>query len=67
MEQPHHSEEAVFEAALQQPPDQGAAYIKSAYGENAQLRQSVQVLLRAHEKAGGFLSHPPLGICFRAE
>jgi hypothetical protein len=67
MEQQHHSEEAVFEATLQQPPDQRAAYIKSACGEYAQLRQSVQVLLRAHEKAGGFLNHPPLGICFGAE
>ena len=67
MERQHHSEEAVFEAALQQPPDQRAAYIKSACGEDAQLRQSVQVLLRAHEKAGSFLDHPPLSICFREE
>jgi hypothetical protein len=59
MEHPHHSEEAIFEAALQQPPDQRAACIKSACGEDAQLRQSVQVLLRAHEKPAAFWTTRP--------
>jgi serine/threonine protein kinase len=62
MDKPHQSEEAIFEAALQWPPEQRAAYVKGACGENAQLRQSVEALLRAHEKTGGFLDQPPPGL-----
>ena len=35
-----------------------AAYLAQACGNNAQLRQQVEALLQAHEKAGGFLDEP---------
>jgi len=35
-----------------------AAYLAQACGNDAQLRQRVEALLRAHEKAGGFLEEP---------
>ena len=62
MDKPRQSEEAIFEAALQEPPEQRAAYLKGACGEDAQLRQRVEALLRAHEKTGGFLDQPPPGL-----
>src|SRR5438034_480123 len=53
-------EEQVFEAALQFPtPDQRAAYVKGACGNDEKLRQRVEALLKAHEHAGGFLDQPP--------
>ncbi len=48
-------EEAIFDGALQLPPAQRAAYVDAACGADAELRRRVQVLLDAHEKAGGFL------------
>src|SRR5208283_773645 len=35
-----------------------AAYLAQACGKDAQLRQQVEALLQAHEKAGGFLEEP---------
>jgi serine/threonine protein kinase len=35
-----------------------AAYLAQACGNDAQLRQHVEALLQAHEKAGGFLEEP---------
>jgi len=53
-------EEQIFEAALQFPaPEQRAAYVKGACGNDEQLRQHVEALLKAHEQAGGFLDQPP--------
>src|SRR5438034_7022632 len=53
-------EEQVFEAALQFPtPDQRAAYVKGACGNDEKLRQRVEALLKAHEHEGGFLDQPP--------
>ena len=48
-------EEAIFDGALQLPPVQRAAYVDAACGPDTELRRRVQVLLEAHEKAGGFL------------
>jgi RNA polymerase sigma factor (sigma-70 family) len=36
-----------------------AAYLSQACGNDAQLRQQVEALLQAHEKAGAFLEQPP--------
>jgi serine/threonine protein kinase len=58
MDQPRQREETIFEAARQWPPEQRTAYIKGACGEDAGLRQRVEALLRAHEKAAGFLDQP---------
>src|SRR5208282_1199608 len=37
-----------------------AAYLAQACGNDVQLRQHVEALLQAHEKAGAFLEQPPL-------
>ncbi len=37
-----------------------AAYLTQACGNDAQLRQQVEALLQAHEKAGAFLEQPPV-------
>jgi len=51
-------EEAVFEAALELPADQRAAYLDKTCAGDADLRRRVQVLLGAFERAGGFMKHP---------
>src|SRR6266542_189590 len=53
-------EEEIFEAALQfATPEQRAAFVQGACGNNETLRQRVEALLKAHEDAGGFLDPPP--------
>ena len=39
--------EAVFEAALERPPHQQAAFLDQACGGDAELRREVESLLRA--------------------
>jgi serine/threonine protein kinase len=58
-------EASIFLEALEKPlPDERAAFLDQACGGNAELRRSVELLLRAHDKAGGFLadSPAPLGV-----
>src|SRR5262245_10432381 len=53
-------EASIFQAALSQPsPEDRAAFLDQACGGNADLRHSVELLLRAHDKAGGFLADSP--------
>jgi tetratricopeptide (TPR) repeat protein len=47
---------SIFDAAIEHPsPKERAAFLDSACGTNAELRQRIEALLRAHEEAGGFL------------
>ena len=39
-----------------------AAYLTQACGDDVQLRQHVEALLLAHEKAGAFLEQPPVAV-----
>src|SRR5947209_313735 len=58
-------EASIFLEALQKPsPDERAAFLDQACGGNPELRRSVELLLRAHDRAGGFLadSPAPLGV-----
>jgi serine/threonine protein kinase/Flp pilus assembly protein TadD len=56
-------EEHVFEAALQFPtPELRAAYLKGACGNDETLRQRVEALLKANERAGSFLDQPPAAV-----
>jgi serine/threonine protein kinase/Tfp pilus assembly protein PilF len=48
-------EVAVFNAALQLPPNDRARYVNDACGDNSDLRCRVAELLQAHESAGTFL------------
>jgi serine/threonine protein kinase/tetratricopeptide (TPR) repeat protein len=58
MNEPDQREEAIFDGALQLPPDKQADYVKAACGGDAALEQRVQLLLRAHENDGGPLDEP---------
>jgi hypothetical protein len=53
-------EASIFVEALKRPsPDERAAFLDRACGGDDELRRSVELLLRAHDKAGGFLADPP--------
>ena len=55
-------EEAIFDAVLALPPDQRPAYLEQACGQDTQLRQRIELLLRSHDHAGEFLEPaPPAG------
>src|SRR5437667_8649350 len=46
----------IFSAALdRESPAERAAYLDAACGPDAALRERVEALLRAHDRAGGFL------------
>jgi serine/threonine protein kinase len=58
MDNPPDREVAVFNAALQLPAGQRAAYLDAACaGENA-LRLKIEALLRVHDEVGTFLENP---------
>ena len=48
--------EALFDAALELPPQERSAYLAKACGEDEQLRQRLERLLRNLERAGNFLA-----------
>src|SRR5882724_2145188 len=48
--------QAIFDGALQLPPEQRAAYVHQACRDDAQLRRQVEILLEAHAAVGDFLA-----------
>src|SRR5215471_1040814 len=54
----------IFGEALEcASPQERAAYLDRACGQDSELRARVEELLRAHEAAGGFLQgHPPANV-----
>jgi len=58
MSEAHNPAGAIFEAAIELPPEQRAPYLHEACGGDDSLRQRVEALLRAHESAQGFMDHP---------
>jgi serine/threonine protein kinase len=52
------NERAVFEAALELPPEDRGAYLDSVCGDDAALRQRLEGLLGKHDQAGSFLESP---------
>jgi serine/threonine protein kinase len=48
-------EEAIFDAVLALAPEKRSAYLDQACGQDAQLRQRIELLLRSHDHAGEFL------------
>src|SRR4051812_4671674 len=51
---------SIFLAALERSSVvERAAYLEAACGQDAQLRERIVALLRAHERAGGFLPEQP--------
>src|SRR5215207_11092330 len=51
-------DELVFEAALELPAEQRAAYLDQTCAGNVDLRHRVEALLGAFERAGGFMKEP---------
>ena len=54
----NNREEAIFDAALQLPPEKRAEHIRQACGNDNDLRRRVEALLAAHEQAGAFMAEP---------
>jgi len=54
-------EEAVFTKAITiESPEDRAAFLDEACGDNSELRSSVEQLLKLHVEAGGFLENPAI-------
>ena len=56
------NEQTIFTAALDHAPDQRAAFLDQACGDDAELHQRVEKLLRLHEQAGDFMDQPAAAI-----
>ncbi len=56
------NEEQIFHQALEQPSDRRGTFLEAACGGDADLRERVEVLLRAHLDPGSFLESPPAAI-----
>jgi serine/threonine protein kinase/tetratricopeptide (TPR) repeat protein len=52
------SEQTIFTAALERESTLRSAFLEQACGNDVQLRQRVEKLLRLHEGAGGFMEQP---------
>jgi serine/threonine-protein kinase len=52
----------LFQAALERNPDERAAFLREACGEDETLRADVQSLLDAHGEAGAFADRPAVEI-----
>src|SRR6516164_3459104 len=52
------TEREMFEAALELPAQDRDAYLDSACGTDAALRQRLEALLTKHDQAGSFLERP---------
>ena len=51
----------VFAAALEKAPSQRPGFVEEACGGDTPLRDEVETLLAAHDRAGSFLESPPVG------
>ena len=60
MSQSHKPAGAIFDEAVELPPERRAAFLEEACGGDAVLRQRVEALLHAHEAAGKFMDSPAL-------
>jgi hypothetical protein len=61
----HQQEAAIFDAAIELPPEQRSAYLEQACGNDAGLRRRIESLLKASESRCGFLD-PPAGLAAAA-
>ena len=59
MNETHQREAAVFDAALELPPSQRAAYVERACAGNPALMERIRALLRACEDKSAYLDGPP--------
>lgn len=61
------NEETIFAAALELPSAERSAYLAKTCGNDSALRKSVEALLSATERAGGFMSRPAVAISGASE
>jgi len=59
MNDPPNREVVVFNAVLQLPTGERAAYLSERCRDDPELRRRVATLLQAHDRAGAFLQEPP--------
>src|SRR5688500_7221976 len=56
-------EQTIFvEATAKRSSQEREAFLAQACGDDPELRARVEVLLTAHDRAGGFLESPPPGV-----
>jgi eukaryotic-like serine/threonine-protein kinase len=60
MSQSQNSAGAIFDAAIEIPKEQRAAFLEKACAGDTPLRQRLEALLRAHEAAESFMDGPAL-------
>ena len=58
MNEPQKPVGAIFDAAIELPPERRAAYVQEACAGDDPLHQRVEALLRAHESAETFMDSP---------
>jgi len=58
MSKAHRREVALFDAAMDLPPEQRAAYLDQSCGDDTALRQRIESLLKASESQCEFLDSP---------
>ncbi len=58
MNEPQKPVGAIFDAAIELPPERRAAYVQEACAGDDPLRQRVEALLRAHQSAETFMVSP---------
>ncbi|NQV35821.1 MAG: serine/threonine protein kinase [Phycisphaeraceae bacterium] len=52
-------EEAIYHAALKEPPEGRSSYVKAACGDDLELLERVESLLKIREGGNNFLESPP--------
>jgi serine/threonine protein kinase/tetratricopeptide (TPR) repeat protein len=57
-----HSDSELFRAAVELEPEQRAAFLDRACGDNSRLRDEVESLLRAHDPNDSFLQTPVVAV-----
>jgi hypothetical protein len=51
--------QSIFLAAIEQPtPEARAAYLQGVLGDDDELKERVEALLKAHDEPGSFLQEP---------
>ena len=61
------SDREVFKRAVPLPPEERAAYLDQACGDNVELRQEVESLLQAHDTSNSFMKMPALELSADAD
>ena len=57
----------VFQGTLEQPADERERFVRRACGDDRELQEEVESLLRAHAAAGNFAQGPAIGALARAQ